>query len=347
MNITVDNDYMIDVLLELLRIPSPTGYTDEANKYVESKLIEMGIEPKRTKKKALYWQLKSDNPEQRTIASHIDTLGAVVKEIKENGRLKLSMIGGYDWATIEGAEAIIHLYDGRKITATVVNEKQSTHVFGPELRGMKRTEKIMELRPDAKTNNEKDTEKLGIEVGNIVSFESNPKLTQNGYIKARHLDNKAAVAVSLAVSKALLESEAMPAATTTFFVSNYEEVGHGAATGIPNETTELLCIDMAAVGEGQSSKEDKVSLCVKDSSGPYDYEFNQKLRDLAKKNHIDLQNDVYPYYGSDASAAWRAGGDFRAALIGPGVDASHAYERSHKDAIIETAGLVMAYVLSK
>ncbi len=346
MNSSIDNKYMIDTLIELLNIPSPTGFTHKAVNFVELKLKELGLKSRRTKKGALVWQLKSKNKQQKTIASHIDTLGAVVKEIKDNGRLKLSQLGGYDWATIEGAEAKVHLYNGKIITGTVVNEKQSTHVFGPELHALKRNAKVIELRLDAKTNDEDMTKDLGIEVGNIVSFDSNAVLTKNGFIKARHLDNKAAVAICLALTKAVLEDRLEPTATINFYVSNYEEVGHGAATGIPKETDELLCIDMAAVGEGQASKEDKVTLCVKDSSGPYDYSLNQKLRDLAKANNIDLKNDVYPFYGSDASAAWRAGGDFKAALIGPGVDASHAYERSHQDAIIETAKLVLAYMLA-
>jgi len=346
MNLSIDKQYLISTLIELLNIPSPTGFSYRAVEYVEAKLQELGLESSKTKKGALIWQLKSKNKKQKTIASHIDTLGAVVKELKENGRLKLSQLGGYDWATIEGAEAKVHLYNGEIITGTVVNEKQSTHVFGPELRDLKRQQKNIELRLDAKTDDELMTAALGVEVGNIVSFESNAVLTKNGFIKGRHLDNKAAVAICLAVTKAIREAGLEPGATINFYVSNYEEVGHGAATGIPPQTDELLCIDMAAVGEGQSSKEDKVTLCVKDSSGPYDYSFNQELRDLAKANKIDLKNDVYPFYGSDASAAWRAGGDFRAALIGPGVDASHAYERSHQDAIMDTANLVLAYVLT-
>lgn len=346
MKSAIDSKYMIDTLIELLGIPSPTGFTYAALDFVESKLQKLGIKATRTKKGALLWQLKSKNKSQKTITSHIDTLGAVVKEMKDNGRLKLSQLGGYDWATIEGAEAKVHLYDGQMITATVVNDKQSTHAFGPELRDLKRTAKVMELRLDAKTDSDKMTKSLGVEVGNIISFDSNVVVTENGFIKGRHLDNKAAVAICLAVTKAVIEDRLEPNAVINFYVSNYEEVGHGAAAGIPEKTDEILCIDMAVVGEGQTSKEDKVTLCVKDSSGPYDYKMNQELRDLAKANNIDLKNDVYPFYGSDASAAWRAGGNYRAALIGPGVDASHAYERSHQDAIMDTARLVLAYVLA-
>ncbi|HHO56063.1 MAG TPA: M20/M25/M40 family metallo-hydrolase [Trueperaceae bacterium] len=346
MKLSLDKQYLFNTLIELLNIPSPTGFSYQAIDYVEAKLAELGIKASKTKKGALLWQLSSKNNKQKTIASHIDTLGAVVKELKENGRLKLSQLGGYDWATIEGAEAKVHLYNGGIITGTVVNEKQSTHVFGSELHELKRTQKVIELRLDAKTDDEIMTEALGVEVGNIVSFDSKALITESGFVKGRHLDNKAAVAICLAVSKLIVENGLEPKATINFYVSNYEEVGHGAATGIPADTDELLCIDMAAVGEGQTSKEDKVTLCVKDSSGPYDYKFNQELRDLAKANEIDLKNDVYPFYGSDASAAWRAGGDFRAALIGPGVDASHAYERSHQDAIIDTAKLVLAYILA-
>jgi putative aminopeptidase FrvX len=270
----------------------------------------------------------------------------MVKEIKDNGRPKLSAIGGYDWATIEGAQCLVHTFDDRVISGTVVNVKQSTHVFGPELRELKRSEKVMELRLDAECSNAQEARALGIDIGNIVSFLSQATMTETGFIKGRHLDNKAAVAISLAVTKALVLSGEKPATDLHFFVSNYEEVGHGAATGIPANISELLCIDMAAVGEGQNSNEYSVTLCVKDSSGPYDYQMNAQLRQLAQQHQIALKTDIYPYYGSDASAAWRAGGSYKAALIGPGVDASHAFERTHQKALEATAKLLLAYALT-
>jgi putative aminopeptidase FrvX len=340
-------EYCTKVLLELLATPSPTGFTEVALALVEKHLQALGVSFSRTPKGALLWTLKGEAGPARAVAAHIDTLGAMVKEIKKNGRLKLSMIGGYDWATVEGADVLVHTFDGREFTGTVVNIKQSTHVFGNDLRELKRSADTMEVRLDAEVKTREDTRTLGIEVGNFVSYKSHPVRTDYGFIKGRHLDNKAAVAIALAVTKALQDARQKPVSDLHFFISNYEEVGHGAATGIPADSSELLCIDMAAVGEGQTSDEYSVTLCVKDSSGPYDYGMNAQLRRLAAENGIDLKNDIYPNYASDASAAWRAGGSFRAALIGPGVDASHAFERTHEKALEATSRLLLAYGLSK
>lgn len=305
----------------------------------------MGLAPRSTPKGALLWTLPGQGGNARAVASHIDTLGAMVKRIKKNGRLELSNLGGYDWGTVEGAECKVHGFNGQMFSGTVVNIKQSGHVHGPDLRDLKRNAKTMELRLDAETQSEAETAALGITVGDFVSFDSLAILTETGFIKGRHLDNKASVAICLGVSKAVLESGAGLDGDLHFFVSNYEEVGHGAAAGIPKMITELLCLDMAAVGEGQSSSEYGVTLCVKDSSGPYDYTMNAHLRSLAATFDLPLHVDIYPYYGSDASAAWRAGGSYKAALIGPGVDASHAFERTHQKAIAATAKLLLAYAL--
>ena len=176
----------------------------------------------------------------------------------------------------------------------------------------------------------------------IVSLDARPRVTPGGYIKSRHLDNKAAVAIFIDATRDLLQRPAQR--TAAFHITTYEEVGHGAATGIPAHTDELIAVDMAAVGEGQTSSEHGVTLCVADSSGPYDHALGNRLRQTAAANGIDLRVDIYPYYGSDGSAAWRAGGDYPVALIGPGVDASHAYERMHVDSLTATRNLILAYL---
>ena len=204
----------------------------------------------------------------------------------------------------------------------------------------------MELRLDEEVGSAADVRALGIEVGDPVAFLSLPVRTESGFVKGRHLDNKASVAICLAVTRALVQGGERPPGDVHVFVSNYEEVGHGAAAGIPEATEELLCLDMAAVGKGQASREDAVTLCIKDSSGPYDARMNGQIRNLADREQIGLVTDVYPFYASDASAAWRAGGSWRAALIGPGVDASHAYERTHEKALDATSRLTLAWLLS-
>jgi putative aminopeptidase FrvX len=340
----VDLEYCKEVLLELLNIPSPTGFTEQALKYVEGRLAELGVTSRHTPKGALLWTLSGAEGPSRAVASHIDTLGAMVKELKPNGRLKLSRLGGYDWATVEGEYCLVHPFDAEPISGTVVNTKQSSHVFGQELTDLKRGEANMEVRLDAEVASAEEVEALGIRVGNFVSWDARAT-TVGGFIKSRHLDNKAAVAISLAATKALLETNLMPAADIHFFVSNYEEVGHGAAAGIPEDIAELLCLDMAAVGEGQTSDEYSVTLCLKDSGGPYDYAMSQRLRHLAEAEGLELKLDIYPFYRSDATAAWHAGGSYRAALIGPGVDASHAYERIHEKSLDATTRLLLAYCL--
>ncbi len=340
----VDVDGLVRVLVELLETPSPTGFTGRVMALLERRLGELGLSTRRTRKGALLWTLPGRGGAARAVASHVDTLGAMVKEIKDSGRLRVSAIGGYDWATVEGAECLVHTRSGRTWSGTVVNTKQSAHVFGQELRDLKRSEAVMEVRIDAEADTPQAVRELGVEVGDVVSFDSRARVTESGFVKGRHLDNKAGVAACLAVTRAFVEGGVAPDGDSHFFVSNYEEVGHGAAVGIPPEAEELLCIDMAAVGQGQASSEYRVTLCVKDSGGPYDPVMGERLRGLAGELGIPLSVDIYPFYGSDATASWRAGGDHRAALIGPGVDASHAFERTHRRALAATARLLAAYL---
>lgn len=336
------NTFMLDTLLKLLNTPSPTGMTEAAVQLIEQELTALGVQPQRTKKGALTWEIPGSDAGHVTFSGHVDTLGAMVKGIKPGGRLLLHMLGGYDWATIEGEDVKVHTQSGPVVTGTVVNVRQSTHVHGPALRELKREQSVMEVRLDEPVTCADDTRRLGIGVGDFVSLDARPRVTDSGYIKSRHLDNKAAVAIFLDATRDLLKNPAPRSAN--FHVTTYEEVGHGAATGIPEHTDELIAVDMAAVGEGQTSSEHAVTLCVADSSGPYDHLLGNRLRQVARQAGIDLRVDIYPYYGSDGSAAWRAGGNYPVALIGPGVDASHAYERMHLDSLTATRDLILAYL---
>ena len=342
-----DTQQTLDVLVELLNTPSPTGYTDAAVTLVERELARLGVTGTRTPKGGLLWTVAGAGAEQVTFSAHADTLGAMVKEVRGNGRLGLSRLGGYDWTSIEGAEVQVHIQGGQTsgeqaLSGTVVNTHQSSHVWGQKLTDLKRGADTLEVRLDALTDSAADTLALGVGVGDFVSFDANARLTSAGYVKGRHLDDKAAVATFLAVTQALLRTP--PRCTVHFYVSVYEEVGHGAASGIPGGTSELIAVDMAAIGRGQTSSEHHVTLCVKDSSGPYDHALSNRLRAAATRKNIDLKIDIYPYYSSDASAAWRSGLPCPAALIGPGVDASHAYERTHQDALEATINLMLSYL---
>jgi len=218
-------------------------------------------------------------------------------------------------------------------------------VFAKETWETQRSPETMEIRLDAKVLDAEDVRDLGIQVGDFVSFDPRVELT-NGFIRSRFLDDKACVATILTAIKSLADSGNIPAQTTYFHISNYEEVGHGASAGIPVDVTELVTVDMAAVGEGQESDEFHATICVKDSGGPYHHGLSNKLRKLADEHDIPYKVDIYPYYGSDGEAFWRAGGDVAVALIGPGVDASHNYERTHTEALAATTNWLLAYLLS-
>ncbi|AWN21943.1 peptidase M42 [Deinococcus irradiatisoli] len=343
----VSTAFPTEFLLRLLNTPSPTGLTGQATALIEQEVRALGLEPRRTRKGALSWTLPGTDRAAGHLAlsAHTDTLGAMVKAILPDGRLRLSPLGGYDWATVEGEYVQVHRQSGDTLSGTVVNDCQSFHVWAPKLRELRRDEGNLAVRLDDRTDSAEQTRALGVEVGDFVSFDPRAVLTPAGYLKSRHIDDKACVAALLEISRQLLERPAP--VTVSCWVTTYEEVGHGAAPSfaVPElgEADELIALDMAAVGSGQTSSEHHVTLCVKDGSGPYDHALNSRLRQAARRAGIDLKVDIYTYYSSDASAAWRAGQDLPTALIGPGVDASHAYERTHLDALDATVQLVLTY----
>jgi putative aminopeptidase FrvX len=268
----------------------------------------------------------------------------MVKEIKGSGRLKLTKLGGFAWNTVEGEGCTVFASGGDPVRGALLLAKASGHVHGAQVNDLKREDDVMEVRLDARVSDAEGTRALGIEVGDFVAFDPRVEIV-NGFVRSRHLDDKACVAAMLAAVKALHDAGLQPAQTAYFHVSNYEEVGHGAAGGFPADLAELVSLDMAAVGDGQASDEFHATLCVKDSGGPYHHGLSQRLRRLAEANNIPYKVDIYPYYGSDAEAYWRAGGDVAIALIGPGVDASHNYERTHQEALLATAQWAAAYLL--
>jgi putative aminopeptidase FrvX len=250
------------------------------------------------------------------------------------------------WQTVEGEYCWVQTAQGQTYTGTVLAHKTAIHTYMRQETAGARKDKDMEVRLDARTTSKEETRALGIEVGDFIAFDPRTTVSESGFVKSRHLDDKAGVAIMIAVAKALVDAGMQPAQTTYLYVSPYEEVGHGAASGIPAEAKELLVVDMGALGDGQNSDEYTVSICAKDSSGPYDLGMRNKLVSLCQANDIPYKVDVYPHYGSDGSAALRAGADLVVGLIGPGVDASHAYERTHQDSLLHTARLAVAYLLS-
>ncbi len=343
----VDTNYLIKFLVDLLNIPSPTGFTDQAIAFVEKELSQYPfLQLSRTRKGALVarWEGRSAGS-PRALTAHVDTLGAMVKELKPNGRLAITRIGGLLLNAVETEGCWVFTSAGEKIRGSLLIDAASGHVYGAKASETKRDEDHMEIRLDASTSSAHGTRLLGINAGDFVAFDPRVELT-NGFVRSRHLDDKACVAVLVAAIKSLSAAGQSPAQSVTFLFSNYEEVGHGAAAGIPSDVHELVTVDMAAVGEGQQSDEFHASLCLKDSGGPYHHGLSNKLRALADTNGIIYKADTYPNYGSDGEALWRAGGDVAVALIGPGIDASHNYERTHTDALVATTQWVLAYLLS-
>ena len=343
----IDTTYLQNFLTEILNTPSPTGYAHRAIALTEQALAAFpGLKLSHTRKGALAVEWPGQvSTAPRAITAHADTLGAMVKEIKSSGRLKLTKIGGYAWNTVEGEGVTVFTRQQGAVRGSLLLAKASSHVHGAQVSDLKREDDNMEVRLDARSTSVDETRALCIEIGDFVVFDPRVELT-NGFVRSRHLDDKACVACLLAAVKSMHEAGLQPAQTTTLLISNYEEVGHGAAAGFPPDLVELVTVDMAAVGEGQASDEFHASLCVKDSGGPYHYELNQRLRALAEAHNIPYKVDIYPYYGSDGEALWRAGGNVAVALIGPGVDASHNYERTHMDALIATTNWIIAYLLS-
>lgn len=341
----INVDYTVDILKQLVSIPSPSGNTERIIRYVASLMDEYGIAYYINRKGGLIATLKGSNDKQhRMLTAHVDTLGAMVKEIKDNGRLKLTMIGGFRWNSVEGEYCEIETSAGNVITGTIVTTMASVHVYHEKF---ERDENTMEVRIDERASNPEEVRALGIEVGDFVSFAPRVEVTPNGFIKSRHLDDKASVAILLSLLKTLKEEGTELPYTTHFLISNNEEIGYGGNSNITPETFEYLAVDMGAIGEGQTTDEFCASICAKDSSGPYHPRLRKKLVELAQQEEAYYKVDIYPYYSSDASAAIRAGHDIVHGLIGPGIDASHAHERTHKDSLLNTGAVLYAYLLSE
>ena len=338
---------MLDFLSQLLNTPSPTGFTEKAIELCEGTLSGIpGLTLSRTRKGGLVAVLpgETDGP-WRALTAHVDTLGGMAKDIKSNGRLFLTKLGGFAWNTVEGEGMTVFTRKNGTVRGSLLLDKASSHVYGQAVTKTERSDDVMEVRLDARTTNADETRALGIDVGDFVAFEPRVELT-NGFVRSRHLDDKACVANIIFAIKALVEADLKPKVTTVLLISNYEEVGHGAAAGFPSEVAELVAVDMAAVGKGQASDEFHATLCVKDTGGPYHHGLSERLRSLAETYELPHKVDIYPYYGSDGEAFWRAGGDVAVALIGPGVDASHNYERTHTEALVATTQWCLAYLLN-
>jgi putative aminopeptidase FrvX len=343
----ISSDYLSRFLEDLLNTPSPTGDSEYAISFVQAELDSFGITTERTRKGALLAHLPGlleDAP--RAISAHIDTLGAMVRRIKPNGRLQLSALNGLVWPTVESEGVTIATRSGRSIRGSMVFTNGAAHVNREVYTGERNSESL-EVRLDERTLSAEETRLLGVEIGDFVYFDPRFESGSSGFMRSRFLDDKACVACAVATLKAFADAGISAQQRTTILVSNFEEVGHGGMDSLPPDLAEMVVLDMACVGLGQNGDEFHCSVCVKDSGGPYSKNLTDKLRLLADRSGIDLKADVYPYYSSDGTAYWKSGGHAQVALIGPGVDTSHGYERTHIDALMDTARLLSSYLLSE
>ncbi|MCK2157962.1 M42 family metallopeptidase [Exiguobacterium sp. 17-1] len=332
---------VVQTIRDLVEIPSPTGFTVQALTYVENRFKEEGITYKKLEKGALLAMLPGESSRIRLLTAHVDTLGAMVKEILPTGRLSLSQLGGYAWTAIEGENCLVHKMDGQTISGTIVFHHSSVHtsrVTNTE----ERSAANIEVRLDIRSTTAEETRVAGIEVGDVVTFDPRFVHTETGFVKSRHLDDKASVALLLELVKKW--KTLMLPHPVQILISNYEEVGFGGNAGFSEEVAEYIAVDMGALGEGQHSDEYTVSICAKDGSGPYDLALRHQFTRLAQQHAIPYKVDIYPYYSSDASAAVHAGHDVRHGLLGPGIESSHSYERTHETSLQATYDLLDAFV---
>lgn len=332
-------NFIKEQLYTLTSIPSPSSFTTKVTDYLLSELSSLGYSPERSNKGNVFVTLGgSGSP--LVLAAHVDTLGAMVRSIKENGRLRPTTIGGHQWSTADGENCTIHTRDGRVYTGVVLNKEPSSHVADQKTELI---EENMEILLDENVASDQDTLALGIQTGDIIAMDPRTVVTESGYIKSRFLDDKLSAAILLGLARAVREDAWKLNRKVSLLFTVYEEVGHGGSV-VPDDTEEMISVDMGCVGSDLGCTERMVSICAKDSGGPYNYDLITDLSNLAKEKKLDYAIDVYPHYGSDVETTLRAGYDIRHGLIGPGVYASHNYERSHMDGVRNTFELLKAYI---
>lgn len=334
--------YAVDTTMQLLNIDSPTGYTENAAMWVENTLHQLGYSTIRTNKGGVLATLGGES-NGLVLSAHIDTLGGMIAEIKSDGRLRLTNIGGMNANNAEAENVTIYTRDGKQYQGTFQLCNASVHV-NSDYNKNERNYTTCEVVLDERVTSKKDVDALGIAVGDIVAFEPRCRMSGDGYIKSRFLDDKLSAGILIAFAKYIADHKIVLSRKIYLYFTVFEEVGHGCSSSIPSDVTELLAVDMGCVGNSLNCTELNVSICAKDSHGPYNYNMISRLINAANKQGASYALDVYPFYGSDADAALNAGADVRHALIGAGVYASHGYERSHIEGVENTLKLLVGFI---
>lgn len=338
-------EYASKKAIELINIDSPTGFTKKIGEAVQKEFKALGFKTTKTNKGAILVDFGGKKSKDGAVLfeAHADTLGAMVKEIKGNGRIKATNIGGLQATNVETENVVIYTRDGQEYEGTFQLVNASSHV-NKDAASQERTFDTIEVVLDEDVNSKEDVKKLGIDVGDFICVNPRAHITKSGYIKSRFLDDKLSVGILLGFAKFLKDKKITLNRKVYALITVYEEVGHGGSTSIPEDVTEAISIDMGCVGDGLQCTERQVSICAKDSGGPYDKDVTDKLVAAAKKEKADYAIDVYPFYGSDVEATLRAGYDVKHGLIGSGVYASHGYERSHVDGVFATLKTLKGYL---
>lgn len=339
-----DMNYVLNLTEKLISIPSVVGFTDEATKIIEKEFQKYNIEYFHTNKGAVIAVLEGqDNSSAKMVSAHVDTIGAIVRRIKSNGRLELTNLGGVIWASLESDNVLIHTLSGEKYEGTLLPNKASAHHYGDEAREVVRKAETMEVRIDEDVSSQYETEALGIRVGDCVSFDPKFKVSQSGYVKSKYLDDKLCIAQIFGYIKFLQENSLKPKNKLYIYISNYEEIGHGISL-VPKDVKEFIALDIGIVTPDSLGDEKKVAITVKDFKTIYDVNIRKEMINICENFGIQYTSDIYNRYGSDASGAVLQMADVRIACIGPNVDASHHYERTHIDGIYETMRLLALYL---
>lgn len=341
--IKVNKEHLLGVAKELLEFNSPSGFCFEIMDLIKEKVNKLGYKFEMTNKGCGIITIDGKSEEKVIgLSAHVDTLGAMVRSVTSNGTLKFTLVGGPIVPTLDGEYCTIRTREGNEYTGTFLSTSAAIHVY-EDASSKKRDPENMEIRIDEVVKNKEDVLALGINSGDYIFFDPKTTITKSGFLKSRFIDDKGSVACLLNLLEAFDREGIVPSYKTKIFISTYEEVGHGSSY-IPNDITEMIAVDMGCIGDDLNCTEYDVSICAKDSSGPYDYNMTTELLNLAKINNIPHVVDIYPRYGSDVGAALRGGNNIRGALIGPGVHASHGVERTHYNALEGVVKLLYVYL---
>lgn len=342
----IDLEWMVDILFDLVRIPSPSGRTDAVIQYIGDIVDGLGFDMELTRQGALLIDLPGETETiDRGVVVHADTIGCMVSALKDSGRLSVVPVGTFSARFAEGARVqIVTEHPDVVYSGTILPLKASGHAFDDEVDTQPVGWDQVEVRVDEAVHSREDLEELGIEIGNTVALQAGPTRTKSGFLNSRHLDGKAGVAIALAVAKAVRDGSVTLPHRTSIMVTIFEEVGHGASAGLPDGIAELVSIDNAVCAPGQASTETGATIPLLDMHGPFDYHLTRKLLTLGKAHGLEVIRDVFKHYRSDVAAALEAGAGARSALIAFGLDASHGWERTHVDSLMACAKLLSLWL---